>query len=114
MQDCIFCKIVKGEIPASKVYEDQLILAFNDINPVAPKHILIIPKKHLSSLNAVTKADKELLGHIMTTAAKLADEFGIAANGYRIVNNCGNNGGQTVAHLHFHLIGGRSMQWPPG
>jgi histidine triad (HIT) family protein len=114
MANCIFCKIVHGEIPASKVYEDDLVLAFKDINPAAPTHILIIPKEHIPSINEVTPAQQQLMGHILVVAARLAGELGLTEDGCRIVNNCGADGGQTVFHLHFHLLGGRSLQWPPG
>jgi histidine triad (HIT) family protein len=114
MADCIFCKIVQGEIPAGKVYEDDLVLAFKDINPAAPTHVLIIPKEHIPSINEVTPAQQELMGHILVVAARIAREAGLVGAGCRIVNNCGADGGQTVFHLHFHLLGGRSLQWPPG
>jgi histidine triad (HIT) family protein len=114
MQNCLFCKIAEGTIPCEKVYEDELVLAFKDINPAAPVHILIIPKKHIDSLNAVNDSDSAILAHILITAKKLAKESGIADNGYRLVNNCGDHGGQTVKHIHFHLLGGRSLNWPPG
>ena len=113
MADCIFCKIAAGEIPSKKAYEDDQILAFYDLDPQAPVHILIIPKEHISSANELTEENGPLLGHIFAAAAKLAKELGLE-KGYRIVNNCGEDGGQTVRHLHFHLLGGRSMEWPPG
>ena len=113
MADCIFCKIAAGEIPSKKAYEDDQILAFYDLDPQAPVHILIIPKEHISSANELTEENGPLLGHIFATGAKLAKELGLE-KGYRIVNNCGEDGGQTVRHLHFHLLGGRSMEWPPG
>ncbi len=106
MEDCIFCKILKGEIPSKKVYEDDLVYAFYDIAPVAPVHILIIPKEHLAGLNDATPAHQALLGHILLTAQKLAKDLGIAEDGYRIINNCGENAGQTVFHIHFHLLAG--------
>lgn len=114
MENCIFCKIVKGEIPSSKVYEDDKIFAFKDINPGAPVHILIIPKKHIQSVNELEQDHKELIGHIFVTAGNIAKEQGVAEDGYRIVTNCGEDGGQTVPHLHFHLLGGRTLSWPPG
>lgn len=114
MDNCIFCKIVKGDIPADKVYEDQLVMAFNDINPVAPTHILIIPKAHIVSANEIDQQKVELIGHLIATAVKIAKKIGIDQSGYRLVNNCGTDGGQTVDHLHVHLLGGRSLQWPPG
>lgn len=106
MNDCIFCKILKGEIPSKKVYEDDLVYAFHDIAPAAPVHILIIPKTHIASLNEAASEHQALLGHILLTAKKLAGELGISEDGYRIVNNCGKNAGQTVFHLHFHLLAG--------
>lgn len=113
MKDCIFCKIVRGEIPSNKVYEDEQILAFHDINPVAPVHILVITKKHLKSMAEVQEEDLELIGRIHGVIRDLANEFNLG-EGYRIVNNCGENGGQEVGHLHFHLLGGRRLVWPPG
>lgn len=114
MEDCIFCKIVKGEIPSEKVYEDELIFAFKDISPEAPTHVLIIPKKHIKSLNDLTDNDANIIAHIYITLKELAKQLGIKENGYRIVSNCGEHGGQTVDHIHFHLLGGRTLQWPPG
>jgi histidine triad (HIT) family protein len=107
--DCIFCKIAAGEIPAAKVYEDDQVVAFNDINPVAPVHVLIIPKKHLDSVNALSEEDTALLGRIFTTVQNVAREKGIAETGYRVVSNTGKNSGQVVFHLHFHLIGGKPL-----
>lgn len=112
--DCLFCKIIKGEIPSAKVYEDDKVYAFRDIEPQAPVHILIIPKEHIASANELTEENASIVGHIFAVAAKIAKEEGIADGGYRIVNNCGQDGGQTVGHLHFHMLGGRSLQWPPG
>ena len=112
--DCLFCKIIKGEIPSSKVYEDELIYAFRDIEPQAPVHILIIPKQHIASANELNEENSAIVGHIFSVAAKIAKSEGIAEGGYRIVNNCGADGGQTVGHLHFHMLGGRSLAWPPG
>jgi len=111
---CIFCKIINNEIPCTKVYEDDKILAFKDINPAAPVHVLIIPKKHITSVNEINEDNAEVVGHIFTTAAKLAKELGVDSNGYRVVTNVGTQGGQTVEHLHFHLLGGRNLGWPPG
>lgn len=114
MSDCIFCKIIKGEIPSNKVYEDNDIFAFNDINPQAPVHILIVPKKHIpKSLDAID-SDKELIGSIFMVANKLAREKGIAESGFRLIVNCNRDSGQEVFHIHFHLLGGRRMKWPPG
>ncbi|MBQ8764634.1 MAG: histidine triad nucleotide-binding protein [Clostridia bacterium] len=112
--DCLFCKIIKGEIPSAKVYEDDKVYAFRDIEPQAPVHILIIPKEHIASANELTEENASIVGHIFAVAAKIAKEEGIAEGGYRIVNNCGQDGGQTVGHLHFHMLGGRSLAWPPG
>lgn len=114
MDDCIFCKIIKGEIPSNKVYEDDKIISFKDLNPEAPVHVLIIPKKHISSLNEVNDEDAEIIAHIFKTVPKLVKELGIDEGGYRIVSNCGEDGGQSVPHVHFHLLGGRSLNWPPG
>lgn len=104
--DCIFCKIASGDIPSKKVYEDETVYAFYDINPMAPVHVLIIPKQHISSVNDVTPENSAVVAHIFEVAAKLAKELGIAEDGYRVVSNCGANAGQTVFHLHFHLLGG--------
>lgn len=112
--DCLFCKIIAGEIPSAKVYEDEFVYAFRDIEPQAPVHILIVPKEHIASANELNEKNADVLSHIFLAAAKLAKEEGIAEDGYRIVNNCGFNGGQTVNHLHFHMLGGRSLAWPPG
>jgi histidine triad (HIT) family protein len=114
MENCIFCKIAAGLIPSNKVYEDESIFAFRDINPEAPVHILIIPKKHISSVNDLELGDEELIGKIFITAKKIAKDEGISESGFRIVTNCGRDGGQTVPHLHFHILGGRNLKWPPG
>lgn len=114
MEDCIFCKIVKGEIPSEKIYEDELVLAFNDLTPQAPTHILVIPKEHISSANDINDGNYKTIGHIFKTISKIAKEKGFDSDGYRVVNNCGDNGGQTVGHIHFHLLAGRQLQWPPG
>lgn len=113
-QDCIFCKIAKKEIPAEIIFEDDLILAFKDINPQAPSHILIIPKEHFSSLNEIPEEKKEILSHILINIKRIAQQIGVSENGYRIVLNTGRNAGQEVLHIHFHLLGGRRMTWPPG
>lgn len=112
--DCLFCKIAAGEIPSVKVYEDESVIAFRDIEPQAPVHVLIIPKEHISSANEINQENANIVGHIFAVAAKIAKAEGIADNGYRILNNCGDDGGQTVKHLHFHMLGGRSLAWPPG
>ncbi len=109
MSDCIFCKIVNGEIPTDLIYEDEKVIAFKDINPQAPIHILLITKKHLATLNDLSEEDQALVGHLNLTAAKLAGELGIAESGYRLVNNCNRNGGQVVFHLHYHLLGGEKL-----
>ncbi len=114
MSDCIFCKIINGDIPSQKVYEDADILAFNDIEPQAPHHIIIIPKQHIPSANSLCEENADVVAKIFIIAKKIAKDLGFAENGYRIVNNCGNDGGQTVQHLHFHLLAGRNLQWPPG
>lgn len=107
--DCIFCKIISGEIPSKKVYEDDKILAFHDISPMAPVHVVIVPKEHISSANELNDSNSAVVGHIVQTAAKIAKELEIDQSGYRIVNNCGADGGQTVFHLHFHLLGGKKL-----
>ena len=112
-QDTIFGKIIRREIPADIVYEDELALAFKDVNPQAPVHILVIPKKPIPKLAEAESQDGELLGHLLLTAKKVAQEAGLA-NGYRLVINNGDDGGQTVYHLHLHILGGRQMKWPPG
>lgn len=112
--DCLFCKIIAGEIPSTKVYEDETVYAFLDIEPQAPTHIIIVPKLHIASGNDLTDDNAGVVGHIFAVAAKLAKEHGFAENGWRIVNNCGKDGGQTVGHLHFHLLAGRNLGWPPG
>lgn len=111
--DCIFCKIVNGEIPTSKVYEDESVLAFKDTDPQAPVHVLIIPKQHIASVSEIDEGNSNVVAHIFEVAAKLSEELGLE-NGYRIVTNSGEDGLQSVKHLHFHLLGGRKMSWPPG
>ena len=114
MSDCLFCRIVRREIPSSIVYEDDRVLAFNDINPQAPTHVLIVPKRHIASLNDLNQEDDALVGELVRRAAAIAKERGIAAGGYRTVFNTNRDAGQTVFHLHLHLLGGRGMEWPPG
>ncbi len=111
--DCLFCKIVSGTIPANRVYEDEQCIGFPDINPQAPTHLLVIPKKHIASQSKCMVEDAALLGHLMASAAEIARSHNLA-RGYRIVVNTGDDGGQTVQHLHLHLLGGRAMRWPPG
>ena len=112
METCIFCKIINGEIPCNKVYEDQDYFAFNDANPQAPYHFLVIPKKHISKISEAVEADKTLIGGLFTVASKICDEKELLD--YRLVINNGKGVGQTVFHIHLHVIGGRSMGWPPG
>ncbi len=114
MNDCLFCKIAAGQIPSQKVYEDESVYAFYDINPEAPVHFLVIPKEHITSANELNAENSAVIAHIFEVIAKLAKELDIADSGYRIVNNCGENGGQTVGHLHFHVLAGRNLNWPPG
>jgi len=114
MEDCIFCKIASGRLDSKKVYEDEELLAFEDINPVAPTHILIIPKRHIATLNETNENDVPLLGGLIRRAVRLAGERGIAEEGYRIVINCMPGAGQSVFHIHVHLLGGRIFRWPPG
>ena len=109
MEDCIFCKIIKGEIPSEKVYEDEEILAFKDIQPAAPIHILVIPKKHITNLMEVAEEDKQLMGKIVVVMQKVARQLGVDEKGFRIISNCGPDSGQEVMHLHFHLLAGRVM-----
>jgi len=111
---CIFCKIVEKEIPAQVVFETEDVIAFNDLNPQAPHHILIIPKKHYTTLNDVSVDESSVLGKLISTATHIATKLGIAEDGYRVVMNCNRDGGQSVYHIHLHLLGGRHMTWPPG
>ena len=111
--DCLFCKIINGDIPSSKVYEDDTVFAFRDIEPQAPVHILIIPKIHIKSAAEITPENSSVVAHIFEVAATIAESEGLT-DGYRIVNNCGDSAGQTVKHLHFHLMGGREFTWPAG
>ncbi len=114
MADCLFCSIVEGKIKGEIVYQDDTVLAFRDIRPVAPVHVLIVPRKHIESVSSLQPQDMPLVGAIFTVAAKLAKDLGIAENGYRVVINNGGDAGQSVFHLHYHLLGGRLMSWPPG
>ncbi|HIW58005.1 MAG TPA: histidine triad nucleotide-binding protein [Firmicutes bacterium] len=112
--DCLFCKIIAGEVPSTKVYEDEYVYAFLDISPQAPEHVVIVPKEHITSANEINAENSALVAKIFEAVPKIAKERGIAEDGYRVVNNCGVMGGQTVGHLHFHLLGGRNLGWPPG
>ena len=114
MADCVFCKIVKGEIPAKKAYEDDELLAFHDLNPQAPLHLLVIPKKHIPTVMDLTQEDSALMGKLLFKAQQLAAENGCAETGGRFVFNCKSHGGQTVDHIHCHVLGGRFFKWPPG
>lgn len=114
MEDCIFCKIARGEIPSKKVYEDETVLAFHDIDGKAPVHVLVIPKKHIQNIISFEEEDRALQNHLLDVIKKVAEEMGVSETGFRVVANTGADGGQTVNHLHFHILGGRSLQWPPG
>lgn len=111
MNDCIFCKIAKGEIPSEFIYEDDKICAFKDINPIAPVHVLIIPKAHIASALELNEDNAEVVAHIFAKAGEIAKIMGVDETGFRLVNNCGADGGQTVMHLHFHLLGGKELPW---
>lgn len=112
--DCLFCRIIAGDIPSTTVYQDDEVLAFRDINPAAPTHVLVIPKTHISGIAAADDSQQALLGKLMISAKHVAKELGLDDNGYRLVINNGEQGGQTVYHLHMHILGGRDMTWPPG
>ena len=114
MSDCLFCKMVSGDIQPDKVYEDEQLLAFRDIDPQAPTHVLVIPKAHIATLNELEDGHAELLGRMQLAASRIAEQEGIARRGYRTVMNCNADGGQAVFHIHLHLLGGRAMRWPPG
>ena len=114
MADCLFCKIIDGEIPGDIVYENDSVLAFNDINPIAPVHILVIPKEHIATLNDLEEKHTQTLGELFLAAKQIASEKGISESGYRTVFNCNKDAQQTVFHIHLHLIAGRQMTWPPG
>ena len=114
MDNCLFCKIVNGDIPASIVYQDDRVVAFNDINPQAPTHVLIVPRKHIPSLDEMTEADSAIVGNTLLKAAQIARDLQLTSDGYRIVVNTGEAAGQTVFHIHFHILGGRNFGWPPG
>ena len=112
--DCLFCKIIEGKIPANIIYRDDLIVAFDDINPQAPYHKVLVPQKHIATLNDLHSEDNEWMGHMIQSAALLAKQLNIADEGYRLIFNCNALAGQSVFHLHLHLLGGRRMGWPPG
>jgi histidine triad (HIT) family protein len=114
MTDCLFCKIARREIPATLVYEDERVVAFQDLNPQAPTHILLIPKRHIATLNDLSTEDDQLVGELVRRAGAIAAERGLSAGGYRTVFNTNRDAGQTVFHIHLHLLGGRAMTWPPG
>lgn len=114
MSFCLFCKIISGEIPGKKIYEDDQVVVIEDIAPAAPRHLLILPRKHIASLLELTAADDLLIGHVHRVAARLATEMGFAESGFRVVVNTNADAGQTVFHLHFHVLAGRSLTWPPG
>lgn len=114
MSECIFCKIINGDIPSDKIFEDDKVFIFRDIAPEAPQHVLIVPKEHINNINELEEKHKSLIGHIFLCARDIAKKLEIDDNGYRVVVNTGEDGGQTVSHIHFHLLGGRSLNWPPG
>jgi len=114
MNNCPFCDIIQGNLSAKKIYEDDKVFAFEDINPQAPVHILVIPKKHITSLNELSEEENSLIGYLLLTCSKIAREKGLTEHGYRVVTNCGRGAGQSIFHLHFHLLGGRRFRWPPG
>ncbi|MBE6051631.1 MAG: histidine triad nucleotide-binding protein [Clostridium sp.] len=114
MEDCIFCKIIKGEIPSKKIYEDDKVYAFYDISPEAPVHFLVIPKEHIGSVNDINEENADIISHIFLAINKIVNDLGVAETGYRIVNNTGKDGGQTVHHMHYHVLAGRNLAWPPG
>jgi histidine triad (HIT) family protein len=114
MPECLFCRIVNRDIPASIVFEDEHLIAFNDINPQGPTHVLIVPKRHIASLNDLSEGDDQIVGELVRRAAAIAEQRGISAGGFRVVFNTNRDAGQTVFHIHLHLIGGRHLNWPPG
>ncbi len=112
--DCLFCRIGDGLLPSKRVFEDELAFAFEDINPQAPTHVLVVPRRHVATLNDLGPSDRELVGHLVAIATKIAKDRGLAEDGYRTLFNCNRQAGQTVFHLHLHLLGGRKFRWPPG
>ena len=114
MSDCLFCKILDGDIPCDRVYENDQVIAFRDVNPQAPTHILVIPREHISTVNDLTAEDKSIVAEMMLAAQAIAKQEGIEESGYRLVMNCNEGAGQTVFHIHLHILGGRRMDWPPG
>ena len=114
MNDCLFCKMISGEIPCDIVYEDESVFAFRDIDPKAPTHILLIPRKHIRSINELGESERNLAGELLLTAKKIAKDEGIDESGFRTIFNTNSDGGQTVFHIHMHILGGRKMAWPPG
>ena len=114
MSDCLFCKILDGDIPCERVYENDQVIAFRDVNPQAPTHILVIPHKHIPTVNDLTAEDKNIVAEMMLAAQAIAKQEGIEESGYRLVMNCNEGAGQTVFHIHLHILGGRRMDWPPG
>ena len=114
MEDCLFCKIANKELESQYVYEDEKVIAFKDVDPQAPVHVLIIPKKHYTSILNVPDDEMNIIAHIYKVAKKIVKDMGVAKKGFRLINNCGEEGGQSVSHLHFHLLGGRLLGWPPG
>lgn len=114
MNHCVFCRIVAGEIPAKRVYETDSVLAFHDLSPQAPQHLLVIPRRHIATLDHASECDKAVLGELLLAGAEVARRLGFAGAGYRTVINCNQDGGQSVYHIHLHVLGGRSLRWPPG
>ncbi|MCW8831583.1 MAG: histidine triad nucleotide-binding protein [Gammaproteobacteria bacterium] len=114
MSDCLFCKILDGEIPCDRVYENEHVIAFRDVNPQAPTHVLVIPHQHISTVNDLTEENKNIVGEMMLAAQAVAKQEGIEETGYRLIMNCNEGAGQTVFHIHLHILGGRIMRWPPG
>jgi histidine triad (HIT) family protein len=112
--DCLFCKICDGQLPSKRVFEDDLAIAFEDANPQAPTHVLVVPRRHIATLNDLGPSDRELVGHLVAIATRIAKDRGLAENGYRTLFNCNREAGQTVFHVHLHLLGGRKFRWPPG